>query len=88
VFAAIALSIYYVFIGTDSSGGEMTSSETNTMSSKPAEQSASDQSRTTLDRQRANHVGNAMNVNPSLDVHQKRVEDSQKMMEQITNSSR
>ena len=87
IFVAVAVGLFYVFIGMRQSVGEVTATDANRVASQPAQQGLSGESRTTLDRQRANHIGNVMNVSPSLDAHQKRVEDSQKMMEQITNSS-
>lgn len=76
-----------MFIGMKQPVGEVTTNDANRVAEQPARQELSGESRMTLDRQRANHIGNTMNVNPSLDAHQKRVEDSKKMMEQITNSS-
>lgn len=87
ILAAVAIGVYYVFIGMKQPVGEVTANDANRVAEQPARQEVSDESRMTLDRQRANHIGNTMNVNPSLDAHQKHVEDSQKMMEQITNSS-
>lgn len=87
IFAAVAFGFYYIFIGMKQSVGEVTANDANRAVSQPAQKGLSGESRMTLDRQRANHIGNAMNVSPSLDAHQKRTEDTQKMMEQITNSS-
>jgi hypothetical protein len=87
IVAAVAFGVYYVFIGMKQPVGEVTTNDANRVAEQPARQELSGESRMTLDRQRANHIGNTMNVNPSLDAHQKRVEDSKKMMEQITNSS-
>jgi hypothetical protein len=87
IFAAVAGGLYYIFIGMQRSVSEVTANDENRVASQPVQQGLSGDSRTTLDRQRANHIGNVMNVSPSLDAHQRRVEESQKMMEQLSNSS-
>jgi hypothetical protein len=87
ILAAVAGGFYYVFLGMRSSVSEVTANDANRLASQPVQQGLSGESRTTLDRQRANHIGNAMNVNPSLEAHQKRTEDTQKLMEQISNSA-
>jgi ribosomal protein L40E len=85
--AVAAVGFYYVFVGSGSSAGEIPVNGANRTASQPVQPEPSGETRMVLDRQRANHIGNTMNLNPSLDAHQKRVADSQKMMEQITNSS-
>src|SRR5688572_30841543 len=78
--AIAAVGFYYFFVGSGSSAGEVTATNANRTASQTTQPEPSGESRMVLERQRANHIGNTLNVNPSLDAHQKRVADSQKMM--------
>jgi hypothetical protein len=79
---------YYFFGGVSTSVEEVNANEAKRVASQPDERPATPGlSRTEYDRQRSGHYGEAVKNSPSLDAHQQRVKDSEKAMQQISNSS-
>ena len=79
---------YYFFGGVSKSVDEVNAEEARRVASQPVERPATPGlSRTQYDLQRSGHYGDAVKNSPSLNAHQKRVEETEKAVQQISNSS-
>lgn len=79
---------YYLFGGVSKSVDEVNANEAKRVASQPDERPATPGlSRTQYDRQRSGHYGDAVRNSPSLNAHQKRVQETEKAVQQISNSS-
>jgi uncharacterized protein HemX len=87
LLAAAGGLVYYVFKGTEQSMDEINANEAKRVAAQPAERPAAGLSRTQYDQQRAGHYGNAVANSPSLGAHQKHIDETQKAMQQVSNSS-
>lgn len=88
ILAAVAGGIYYFFVGMQESVSEVNANDANRVASQPAPQPTQPGlSRTEYDRQRAGNVGDAIRNNPSLEEHKKRTEETQKLIQQASNSN-
>jgi hypothetical protein len=77
---------YYVFTGTEESIHNVTFEETNRAASKPAERPlAPGLSRSEYDRQKSQTYGDAVRNSQSLEDHNKHIQQTEKVMQQITN---
>ena len=86
--AAVAGLAYYFFGGVTESVDEVNAKEAKRVASQPDERPATPGlSRTEYDRQRSGHYGDAVKNSPSLNAHQQRVKDTEKAVQQISNSS-
>ncbi len=77
---------YYFYKGTEQSMDEIDANEAKRVASQPAEHPPAGLSRTKYDQQRAGHYANAVANSPSLGAHQKHIEDTQKAMQQVSNT--
>ena len=78
---------YYVFTGTEESIKQVTAEQTNRAGSKPAERPlAPGATRTEYDRQKTQTYAGAVRDSQSLADHNKHIQETDKMMQQITNS--
>lgn len=88
IFAALCVGGYYVFSGMQSSVQKYSDKDTKRAAAQPTVPAAErGLSRTAEDRMRAQRVGNAVNISPALAEHNKRVKETEKMMNSISNSS-
>lgn len=88
ILAVVAGGIYYVLIGVKKSVSEVNANDANRVASQPAQQKPeAGLSRTEYDRQRAGNVGDAIRNNPSLEEHKKRTEETQKLIQQASNTT-
>lgn len=84
--ASVGGLVYYFFAGTQDSMDEINANEAKRVASQPAVQPAAGLSRTQYDQQRAGTYGNAVANSASLQAHQQHVDDTQKTMQQISNT--
>lgn len=87
MLAAVAGGLYYVFLGTGQSVNEVNTNDAKRVASQPAQQQPAGLSRTEYDRQRAGQYGSAVQDSPSLTASQKHNEETQRLMQQVSNSS-
>jgi len=87
IFAAIAVGVFYMFSAARKSVSQVGANEANRVAVEAERQQAAGLSRAEEDRQRAQRVGNFVNISPALAEHKKATEERQKMIEQSTNSS-
>ena len=67
---------------------EVNAKEAKRVASQPVERPATPGlSRSQYDQQRSGHYGDAVKNSPSLNAHQQRVKDTEKAVQQISNSS-
>lgn len=77
---------YYVLTGTEESIKTVTAEETNSSGTRPAERPlAPGLSRSEYDRQKSQTYGDAVRDSQSLADHNKHIEQTEKMMQQVTN---
>jgi hypothetical protein len=77
---------YYVFTGTEQSIEKVTSEETNRAGSRPAERPAAPGlSRSEYDRQKTQTYADAVRNSQSLADHNKHIQQTEKVMQQISN---
>ena len=77
---------YYVFTGTEDSIKKVTAEETNRADSKPAERPlAPGLSRSEYDRQKTQTYSEAVRNSQSLADHNKHIQQTEKVMQDITN---
>ena len=76
-----------MFSGARKSVSQVGANEANRVAVEAERQQAAGLSRAEEDRQRAQRVGNFVNISPALAEHKKATEERQKMIEQSTNSS-
>lgn len=87
IFLAIAGGIaYYTYSGVRENVSQINANEANRVAAQ-ANQQGQGLSRTEYDRQRAGQYGNAVKDSPALAESQRRNEERQKIMEQVSNSS-
>lgn len=86
MIAAVLAVVYYFYTGVENSVGEVEMNETRRLSSQPAPQATQGLSRTQYDQQRAGHYGDAVKNSQSLNAHQKRVEETEKAVQQLSNA--
>src|SRR5687768_219578 len=87
ILAVIVVGIYYMFSGVKDSVGQVGANDANRVAVEAERQRAVGLSRAEEDRQRAQRVGNFVNISPALAEHNKKTEERQKMIEQASNSS-
>ncbi|MGD9630071.1 MAG: hypothetical protein AB7V18_12580 [Pyrinomonadaceae bacterium] len=88
IFAALAVGGYYIYTGMRSAITHVGENETKRVAAQPktpAQQNGL--SRADDDRQRAQRVANAVNISPALAEHQKRVQETERMVNQTSNPS-
>ncbi|HUR99604.1 MAG TPA: hypothetical protein VMZ26_16180 [Pyrinomonadaceae bacterium] len=85
---ALALGlVYYFYSGTQSSIEKVNANDAKRVASAPAERPVTPGlSRTQYDQQKARTYGDAVKNSSSLAAHQQHVDESQKMMQQISNN--
>lgn len=86
ILAVAAGGLYYIFSGMQQSVSEVNANDAKRVASQPTQQPTG-LSRTEYDRQRAGQYGNAIKDNPSFAAQQKHNEETQKIMQQASNSS-
>jgi|SRR5687768_11049441 len=87
MIALAAGAVYYFYTGVQSSVDEVNANEAKRAASQPAERPATPGlSRTQYDQQRSGHYGNAVANSASLQAHQKHIDETQKIMQQVSNS--
>jgi hypothetical protein len=78
---------YYFYSGTQSSIQKVNADDVKRAASQPAERPVTPGlSRTQYDQQKAGTYGDAVKNSSSLSAHQQHINDSQKMMQQISNN--
>lgn len=87
MIAGVLGVVYYFYSGVQTSVDEITASEAKRVASQPAAQPTQGLSRTQHDQQRAGHYGDAVKNSQSLNAHQKRVEETEKTVQQLSNST-
>jgi hypothetical protein len=85
-FVLVAGILYYAYNGVQNSMNEINSSETNRIATQPLQQQTPGLSRTEYDRQRAAQVGNSLKENPSFAAQKQHNEETQKLMQSVSNS--
>jgi hypothetical protein len=80
--------VYYFYTGIERSMEEVDSIEAQRTAAQPAARPSPGLSRSQAEQQRAGSYADAVKNSPSLNAHQKRVEDTEKAVQQISNSSR
>src|SRR5215218_2415806 len=87
MLAVVGGLVYYFYSGTQSSIEKVNANEANRIASQPAERPLTPGlSRTQYDQQKAGTYGDAVRNSSSLGAHQQHIDDSQKMMNQISNT--
>lgn len=87
MIAAVLCVVYYFYDGVRTSMDEVSASEAKRVASQPVAQPTQGLSRTQHDQKRAGHYGDAVKNSQSLNAHQKRVEETEKAVQQLSNSS-
>lgn len=78
---------YYFFGGVNESVDEVNAQEAKRVATQPVERPATQGlSRSQYDRQRSGHYGDAVKNSPSLNAHQKHIQETEKAMQQVSNS--
>lgn len=83
IFTALAVGGYYIYTGMRSAITHVGENETKRVAAQP--KTPAQQSRAADDRQRAQRVANAVNISPALAEHQKRVQETERMVNQTSN---
>lgn len=86
MIAIAAGVVCYFYAGLQKAMDEVNASDAKRPASQPASQPAAGLSRTQADRQRATHIGSAVANSSSLNAHQKHIDETQKAMQQVSNS--
>ena len=85
--AVVGGLIYYFYSGTQDSLEKVNANDAKRVASQPAERPVTPGlSRTQYDQQKAGTYGDAVKNSSSLGAHEKHIDDSQKMMQQISNN--
>jgi hypothetical protein len=79
--------VYYFYSGVEGTMEEIDASEAKRLQSQPKQQPAQGLSRTEQDRQRSGHFGDAVKSSQSLGAHNQHIKDTEKAMQQVSNSS-
>ena len=78
---------YYIYSGTQDSIEQVNANEAKRVASQPAERPvAPGLSRTEYDRQKAGTYGDAVKKSPGLNAHQQRVDQTEKAVQELSNS--
>ncbi len=86
MFAGVAAAFYYVFTGVQGSVDKVNSVEANRVNAQPVLPPDAGRSRADYDRYRSQTVANAVGVSPGLAEHANRTQQTDKAMDQMTNS--
>ena len=86
MIAAILGVVYYFYNGVQNSMAEIDAAEAKRVASQPASGQSRGLSRSQQDRQRAGSFGNAVKNSESLNAHQKQIQQTEKAMQQVSNS--
>ena len=79
--------VYYVFVGTEKSMEQINANDAKRVASQPAERPvAPGLSRSEYDRQKSMTYGQAVKDSSSLSAHQQHIDQTEKTMQQISNS--
>jgi len=82
----IGALVYYTFTGTEESIKKVTAEQTNSAGSRPVERPlAPGSTRSEYDRQKTQTYATAVRDSQSLADHNKHVQDTEKMMQGISN---
>ena len=86
---ACALAVvYYFYTGVQGTMEEVNANDAKRVASQPQERPATPGlSRTKYDQQRSGHYGDAVKNSQSLKAHDQRTKDTEKAIQQISNSS-
>lgn len=85
-FGLVAGLLYYSYNGVRNSMSEINSTETNRLASQPVQKQTPGLSRTEYDRKRAGQVGNLLKDNPSFAAQKQHDEETQKLIQSVSNS--
>lgn len=86
LLALVGALAYYVYNGTQTSMEKVNANDAKRVASQPAERpGVPGLSRTEYDKQKTMTYGDAVKNSSSLSAHQQHINDSQKMMQQISN---
>ena len=79
--------VYYFYSGVQGTMEEINANEAQRIATQPAERPSSPGlSRTKYDQQRSGHYGEAVKNSQSLKAHEQRTKDTEKAIQQISNS--
>lgn len=84
IFVAIGAAAYYIYNGVRSSISEVSENEAYRVATRSDNQQGV--TRAEADRQKSQRVANAVGASAGLAEHNKRTQETQKTMEQLTNS--
>ncbi|HVF30250.1 MAG TPA: hypothetical protein VNA22_04735 [Pyrinomonadaceae bacterium] len=88
MIAGVLGLVYYFYNGVQATTKQVNANEAQRMASQPAERPAQPGlSRTKYDQQRSGHYGDAVKTSPSIKAHEQRSKDTEKAIQQISNSS-
>ena len=79
--------VYYFYSGVEGTMEEIEASEAKRIQSQAKQRPAAGLSRSEQDRQRSGHYGDAVKNSPSLGAHNQHIKDTEKAMQQVSNSS-
>jgi hypothetical protein len=79
--------VYYFYNGVEGTMEEIDANEAKRLQSQRKQQPAPGLSRTEQDRQRSGHYGDAVKNSPSLGAHNQHIKETEKAMQQVSNSS-
>ncbi|NOT49611.1 MAG: hypothetical protein HOP17_17945 [Acidobacteria bacterium] len=85
IFLSVAAVFYYIFIGVQGSVDKVNSTEANRVGAQPLPPDAG-RSRAEYDRYRSQTVANAVGAAPGLAEHTNRTQQTDKAIDQMTNS--
>lgn len=87
IYAALAIGGYYLYQNFKQSFEEVNKNDNFRVAQQPAQKPGqTGLTRTEADRQHSNQVGNSLKENPSLAAQRQHNEDTQKAMQQASNS--
>ena len=86
MIALVCGVVYYFYSGVQQSIEEVNMNEAKRVGSQPIERPAPGLSRTQYDQQRAGHYGTAVANSQSLNAHQQRVSETEKALQQMSNT--
>lgn len=88
IFAALAAGGYYIYSDMQASVSKVGANEAKRVAAQPGQQpQQSGLSRTVQDRERSQRVANAVGASNSLAEHERRVRETEKMMNDLSNSA-
>ena len=87
MIAAVLAVVYYFYSGVQTSVDQISADESKRVASQPAPKPEQQGlSRTQYDQQRAGTYADAVRNSSSLNAHQQRVQDTEKAVQQLSNS--